>query len=76
MASRQMMKPQAWIPVPRTVPSNIFAYLIVFARCGSVDAHVFEKLGFTLIETIPESFELPGGIKEDRLVFQKNLEED
>ena len=37
--------------------------------------HVFEKLGFTLIETIPESFELPGGIKEDRLVFQKNLEE-
>ncbi|MBO4470895.1 MAG: GNAT family N-acetyltransferase [Clostridia bacterium] len=38
--------------------------------------HVFEKLGFTLIETIPESFELPGGIKEDRLVFQKNLEED
>lgn len=37
--------------------------------------HVFEKLGFTLIETIPESFELPGGVKEDRLVFQKNLEE-
>ena len=37
--------------------------------------HVFEKLGFTLIETVPGSFELPGGIREDRLVFEKNLEE-
>lgn len=37
--------------------------------------HVFEKLGFTLVETVPGSFELPGGVREDRLVFQKNLEE-
>ncbi len=37
--------------------------------------HVFEKLGFILVETVPGSFELPGGVREDRLVFQKNLEE-
>ena len=37
--------------------------------------HVFEKLGFTLVESVPGSFELPGGVREDRLVFQKNLEE-
>ena len=27
---RQMMKPQAWIPVLRTVPSSILAYFMVF----------------------------------------------
>ena len=35
MASRQMMVPQACIPVPRTVPSSIFAYFIVLLSCGS-----------------------------------------
>ena len=29
IGSRQIMKPQAWIPVPRTVPSSILAYLMV-----------------------------------------------
>ena len=33
-----MMKPQAWIPVPRTVPSSIFAYLMVFAIFGLGEA--------------------------------------
>ena len=33
--SRQMMNPQAWRPVPRTVPSSIFAYLMVLRSRGS-----------------------------------------
>ena len=35
--------------------------------------HVFEKLGFKLVETVPEAFELPDGQREDRLIYQKNL---
>ena len=38
--------------------------------------HVFDKLGFQLIETIRDSFELPDGQKEDRLVFSKCLTEE
>ena len=38
--------------------------------------HVFEKLGFELIETVPGAFELPDGQKEDRLVFRKQITED
>ena len=37
--------------------------------------HVFEKLGFTLMERIPASFELADGTKEDRLVYRINLTE-
>ncbi len=37
---------------------------------------VFEKLGFTLIETVPEAFELPDGSREDRYVYMKQLKED
>ena len=37
---------------------------------------VFEKLGFHLTECIPESFELPDGTKEDRLVYSKTLTEE
>ena len=37
--------------------------------------HVFEKLGFRLVERIRDSFELPDGQKEDRLVFIKSLTE-
>ncbi|MBP5728881.1 MAG: GNAT family N-acetyltransferase [Clostridia bacterium] len=37
--------------------------------------HVFEKLGFTLIERVPASFELADGTKEDRLVYRINLTE-
>lgn len=38
--------------------------------------HVFEKLGFQLVEKIKDSFELPDGQKEDRLVFCKYLTEE
>ena len=38
--------------------------------------HVFEKLGFSLAETVPGAFELPDGQKEDRYVYQKQLTED
>ena len=38
--------------------------------------HVFEKLGFRLVERIRDSFELPDGKKEDRLVFSKCLTEE
>lgn len=36
---------------------------------------VFEKLGFQLVETIADAFELPDGRSEDRLVWKKQLEE-
>ena len=36
---------------------------------------VFDKLGFTLIETNADSFKLPDGTKEDRLIFLKDLKE-
>ena len=38
--------------------------------------HVFEKLGFTLKETVPNAFKLPDGQCEDRLIYMKNLRED
>jgi len=38
--------------------------------------HVFEKLGFELVETVPNAFELSDGKREDRLVYQKNLMEE
>ena len=37
---------------------------------------VFEKLGFELVETVPEAFALPDGQKEDRLVYHKHLREE
>ena len=37
---------------------------------------VFEKLGFSLVETVPDSFELPGGIREDRLIYSRKLTEE
>ena len=38
--------------------------------------HVFEKLGFDLVETVPRSFEMPDGQKEDRLVYSRKLTEE
>ena len=38
--------------------------------------HIFEKLGFVLAETVPGAFELPDGIKEDRLIYRKTITED
>ena len=35
--------------------------------------HIFEKLGFRLMDTIPEAFHLSDGRTEDRLIYQKNL---
>lgn len=37
---------------------------------------VFQKLGFELVETVRNAFELPDGMYEDRLVWKKQLEED
>ena len=37
---------------------------------------VFEKLGFTLVETVPQAFELPDGRKEDRLIYSRKLTEE
>ena len=37
---------------------------------------VFEKLGFTWYETVPEAFEMPDGTKEDRYVYIALLTED
>ena len=39
-------------------------------------ARVFEKLGFSLKETVPGAFELPDGSREDRLVYIRHLTED
>lgn len=38
--------------------------------------HVFEKLGFQLVECCPGAYELPDGSREDRLVYQKRLTEE
>jgi len=37
---------------------------------------VFEKLGFELIETVPNAFKLPDGQKEDRHIYRKFLTEE
>lgn len=37
---------------------------------------VFEKLGFRLVERIPDAFQLPDGSTEDRLVYSRTLTED
>lgn len=38
--------------------------------------HVFEKLGFSLVEKVPDAFDLPDGTKEDRFVYIKQISED
>ncbi len=38
--------------------------------------HIFEKLGFTLAETVPDAYEMPDGTKEDRYIYIKMLTED
>ena len=38
--------------------------------------HVFDKLGFTLMETVSDAFELPDGTKEDRYIYTKVLTEE
>lgn len=35
--------------------------------------HLFEKLGFELVETVPDAYTLPDQTTEDRLVFTKKL---
>ena len=45
MSSRQMIVPQACTPVLRTLPSSIFAYLIVSRRVGSGDASASRSSG-------------------------------
>jgi RimJ/RimL family protein N-acetyltransferase len=37
---------------------------------------VFEKLGFELIETVPNAFERSDGERDDRLVYHKKLTEE
>ena len=38
--------------------------------------HIFEKLGFTLAEKVPDAYEMPDGTKEDRYIYTKMLTED
>lgn len=38
--------------------------------------HVFEKMDFVLIETVPGAFELPDGSREDRYVYSRQLREE
>ena len=38
--------------------------------------HVFEKLGFELVETVPDAFECSDGEKDDRLVYHKKITEE
>ena len=52
IGSRQIMNPQAWIPVPRTVPSSILAYFMVLAICGSVDASASCNSGTALMALV------------------------
>ena len=39
-------------------------------------ARVFEKLGFSLSETVPGAYELPDGTREDRHIYLRKLTED
>ena len=45
IGSWQMMKPQAWIPVPRMVPSSILAYLMVLRSRISTDTSASRSSG-------------------------------
>ena len=38
--------------------------------------HVFDKLGFTLVETVRGAFEMPDGSAEDRYVYYRKLTEE
>lgn len=38
--------------------------------------HIFEKLGFELIETVHNAYEFTDGQKEDRLVYRKKIAEE
>ena len=49
MGSLQIMKPHAWIPVPRTVPSSILAYLMVLRNFGSADVSAWRSSGVYLM---------------------------
>ena len=49
IGSRQIMKPQAWMPVPRTVPSSILAYLMVLLSFSSVEASASLSSGVHLM---------------------------
>ena len=52
IGSRQIMKPQAWIPVPRIVPSSIFAYLMVLASLGSFEVSASRSIGTALMALV------------------------
>ena len=57
---RQMMKPQACMPVPLTVPSSILAYLMVFLSFGSADASASLSSGVHLMALVRFIF-IPSG---------------
>ena len=52
MGSRQMIKPQAWMPVPRTLPSSILAYLMVLRSRGSTEASASRSSGVYLMALV------------------------
>ena len=62
IGSRQMMKPQAWMPVPRTVPSSILAYLMVLLSRMSVDTSAICSSGVHLMALVRFIFILSGSL--------------
>ena len=54
------MNPHACIPVPRTVPSSIFAYLIVFRSRGSCETSASRSSGVHLIAFVRFIFKPSG----------------
>ena len=60
MGLRQMMKPQAWMPVLRTVPSSILAYLMVFRSLASSLTSASCSLGVHLMAFVRFIF-MPSG---------------
>ena len=62
IGSRQMMKPHAWMPVPRTVPSSIFAYSMVLCSLGSGLASASRNSGMHLMALVRFIFSPSGSL--------------
>ena len=70
--SRQMMKPQAWIPVPRTVPSSILAILMVLDRALSLEASA-SRNSCTYLRALGRLIFAPSGSRSG-MALQRALE--
>ncbi len=60
IGSRQMMNPQAWMPVPRIVPSSILAYLMVLRSLLSSETSASCNIGVHLMAFVRFIF-IPSG---------------